>query len=966
MDLECNRCHECPPLRPVQLPCCERLHCRPCAWKGILENGKYCWYSSCAGNPKLSYELAILSTEELIKLQELKTKENVSVKNNPKSPDDLQSETEYKFHCRMCSKVYNNIPAYKSHILSHFDSEFQSLLSKSSPYQCPECNVSHKTWHTLVRHYAFKEDKFFSVTKSRPEEFPLLVRKYVRRSVPSKDEAEASPPPPPKKKKKKKRIQDSSCTVQPLTKKRREQTSPVSEQIKIKRCTVNVLEKRDVLRRKRRMLRRQISASHVPVTSSNPDLSGNKGKPSPQTVNVDVESMNRESGEKVIQKTDPPAAQAVSDVPENVRLHFPVPVKIEPGLSQVEEPPSHSHKSGEYFEDYESTPPPGVKKDEKDIIKIKKLEEVETLPEAENLLQGEEMCAVWKIENYDVKEQNNSTEYFEDHESTPPPGVKNEEKDNIKVKKIEKVEAVSDSQTEEISSSQKTEVECEEIIIPKYTKCVCDHPAEGCQLHQSFQMEVVMASDAFLLVKVGDGDGLTKGRIVKFLHNPWLKDFFPSTTRIPFPQMCEVFSDNLVLLSVDSSSIASTNIEVGNVCGICQVWLGHKEAEISLADFLCKNVRIEDDGSFTITCWTILSSRLHLLEVKDLNSNLIIKNRFTFSDSQGFFKIHCTKASIEYLPAIDEMLGRVTTHVEESVRDQIKNRVLEENASDAVENSPAQPLATLGNNGVGIVSREVKESARKQVENPIQKKKEKKDNRSMLAVLQKEKPQNRKNKLAFKVKKSTKASSSNVAELFQVEPDTDTDEEMAGTKKQCKPTSRQEIISPKPSSKLPTKTAATKDPEPQRIPSVTSIVTSPATNTLNLPTPVPAFRACSDCYFSSLADMRLNRCFYCPVYQLKVTEQTILSARSPQHVTLYQDKKSVVTPGYQVFARVFTNTLGTLVIPERLDPKYYSGVIPRPYNNGVLVVIDNQSESPLTLRKDQMIGKGCQFMYIKT
>ena len=103
----------------------------------------------------------------------------------------------------------------------------------------------------------------------------------------------------------------------------------------------------------------------------------------------------------------------------------------------------------------------------------------------------------------------------------------------------------------------------------------------------------------------------------------------------------------------------------------------------------------------------------------------------------------------------------------------------------------------------------------------------------------------------------------------------------------------------------------------------------------------------------------------CIVYQFKVKEQRVLQPRSSQHVGLYQEKKSFITPGYQVFAEVFTNTAGTLVMPERLDPKYYSEVIPRPYKNGVVVVIDNQSPSLLTLRKNQMIGKGCQFMYIK-
>ena len=147
-----------------------------------------------------------------------------------KSLDDPHSETEYK--CSICNKVYNNLSAYKCHILSHFESEFKLFLNKSSPYECPECKVSHKNWHSLLRHYAFKEDKFFSVTQKQPEDFPLLVRKYVRRSVPSKDEDEVSPPP---KKKKKKRIHDDSSTVPTSTTKDKEQTSPEIKEKKKKK-----------------------------------------------------------------------------------------------------------------------------------------------------------------------------------------------------------------------------------------------------------------------------------------------------------------------------------------------------------------------------------------------------------------------------------------------------------------------------------------------------------------------------------------------------------------------------------------------------------------------------------------------------------------------------------------------------------------------------------------------------------
>ena len=1017
LNLKCNSCHKCPPLRPIKLPCCETLHCRACAWKGILENGKYCWYSSCSGNPKLSYNIAILSTEELIKIQNLKTKGKDSLNNNLKSPEDLHSEIKYKFSCCFCNKVYNNIPAYKSHVLSHFDSEFKSVLNKSSPYQCPECNVSLKTWHTLVRHYAFKEDKFFSVTKSRQEDFPLLVRKYVRRSVPSEDENEVI----------EQRIQDSS-TVPPANKKHGKQKHGAKEsQTKTKnmeksgekagkktveklirsaritkQCEVKVLEKLNVLLKKRKRLRRksssdQISLMDVPICdsvalaplmkSSNSGLSGYRDLISPKKKQKKKKKKNnrKKIGEKV-RKTDTPADSEKSISSEDsAQLDFPSPLEIVPDVeaAPIEKPLSDLKPptyQTEYFENHESVPLPGVKKQENNIhIKIEEVEGEESVNSAKTpakvsdiktldseqtkLLLGEEISALWKLENSDLK-QPYLTEYFEDHESSPPIGIKKEEKEEIKIKKLEEVKTVFGPQTEDFADSLKAEAESEEIIIPQYTKCVCDNPENGCQLHQSFQLEVLAASDTFLLLKVMDGDRLTQGKIVKFLHNPWLKDVFPPTTRLPHSQMCEVFGDHtqpVVLLSVESS--ATTNMEVGKVCGICQVWVGHKEAQISESEFICEHIRIEDDGSFTITCSTNLHSKLHLLEVKNLNKKLIIKNSITFSNYQGFFKIHCIKASIEYLPQKGEILGTVTTRVEESAREEIRNTVLKESEGKGVENNgnkqprPAQNLLSLGN-GVEMLPKEIGEAAKTQIQNSVQT-----INEKMLAILEKAKSNQRKNKLAFKVKKSAKASSSNVADVFQGGSDTDSDEEMEGSKQPSKP--RLEMISSKPSVIVQTKPAVRKGPEPRRIPTMVSAVTSAAMNSLSLPSLLPAFKACSECYFSSPAEVRLKRCSSCPVYQLKVKDETKLPAKKPQHVRLYQEKKPLVTPGYRVFAKVLTNTAGTLVMPERLDPKYYSRLIPLPYDNGVVVVIDNQSASCLTLRKDQMIGKGCQFMYIK-
>ena len=220
MDLECQACSECPKY-PVRLPCCQRLHCRRCAWKGLVDNAKYCWYPSCAARPKLSYNLPVISCQTPNVLQELNpVKVTPNDLDEPKSiavpqqnsvlpnvettnTEDLKSQKIKKLICSICAKVSSSISSYRGHILSHFQQDFLSVLPKcsASHYQCPLCGATHKNWHSLARHYAFKENKFFTVTERRPEDFPLLVRKrrtsVLTSSVSKKSSVENSRPKNP-------------------------------------------------------------------------------------------------------------------------------------------------------------------------------------------------------------------------------------------------------------------------------------------------------------------------------------------------------------------------------------------------------------------------------------------------------------------------------------------------------------------------------------------------------------------------------------------------------------------------------------------------------------------------------------------------------------------------------------------------------------------------------------------------
>ena len=935
MDLTCETCQKSA-RNPVRLPCCQRLHCRRCAWRGMYQNAKYCWYPSCKGKKKLSYNLPEICSET-----PEKENDSHSVANKAKASNN-DADLQHKFTCHICDNSYKSLPAYKGHILTHYNIQFSSILSKCSPFECPKCKVCHKNWHRLILHYAFKEDQFFFVTKNEPKDFPLLVRKYERRTAQNKEKTEKSSMgksllkngnlPSKKRNKDAKKVKKRSAAKEKCVRKRfkaAQRTIP---------CRVKALEPLKVLLKRQEELKTTkeiFNSKSEEIISSVPreketdfstcqgdgdnlsneecqtkdipsgESQGNQtcttelvtSAPSIASDSREEESLGsqelssenqKNTGAEFSNVNNSTAASQVTEAspaPNSRGLEIASEVEIRALLKSEKSDDNQQTYTGEYFE--EQDPP---------LLDVKKKEEPDTL------IKKEELDALIKKEEPDTL-------------------TKKEEPDDLIMK--DEADSVLLSQTEPDPRSVLTAAPDEEILIPQCPMCVCDHSLALCFQCQSFQLTVLATSDRFLLAEVTselqNKNGVTKANVIKLPTNTFLKETSPSS-RIPYPQISEVFNRNLILLSVESSPTASKNLEKGTIAGICQTWLGFKEKDVRTAVFRCENVRIEDDGSLLLTCSTELQSRLLLLKVENLSPHLRLGDRYTSCDLKGYFKIRCFKATIEYLPTPGEVLGSVTTSIQDSSREEIKNSLL------------LPPT-------------------------------------NMLSILQAVKPKKRKKIMKFNFKRTAKARE-NVADIFQHASDTESDGEMEATKELTRsPADAQSLQIKRPETLKTQKSQLGREKQPQKIPTIIggAISKSKESPTTSLPKPVPASGSCKECIFTS-AEVRtkaMTRCLQCPIFELKVKEDTTLLHDIPKSVPFYLKTKGKMA-GYETFARVFTNRDDVLLIPDRLDSHYDSKIIPRLcHNNEFFVNSLNSNPYPIVLKKSQIVGKGYQLMFIK-
>ena len=106
-----------------------------------------------------------------------------------------------------CDRVYEEHKKenLKTHILSHFMKEFRAVeeLPKYPPFSCPRCGDTLSCMFMVIRHYAWRCNMFFSVSKLPPERYPYLgrvnrrpefIRQYIRRHSGARRRRNDGPP----------------------------------------------------------------------------------------------------------------------------------------------------------------------------------------------------------------------------------------------------------------------------------------------------------------------------------------------------------------------------------------------------------------------------------------------------------------------------------------------------------------------------------------------------------------------------------------------------------------------------------------------------------------------------------------------------------------------------------------------------------------------------------------------------
>ena len=104
-----------------------------------------------------------------------KASKQLKVKKSLKVPKN----TGIDIQCPSCGDRRSKL-TFKNHLLTHYAKVFTPLLPSTSPHTCPECSHRFRDKISLMRHYAFKHEKFFEVTDFTKERLKeIMIRGLV-------------------------------------------------------------------------------------------------------------------------------------------------------------------------------------------------------------------------------------------------------------------------------------------------------------------------------------------------------------------------------------------------------------------------------------------------------------------------------------------------------------------------------------------------------------------------------------------------------------------------------------------------------------------------------------------------------------------------------------------------------------------------------------------------------------------
>ena len=466
------------------------------------------------------------------------------------------------------------------------------------------------------------------------------------------------------------------------------------------------------------------------------------------------------------------------------------------------------------------------------------------------------------------------------------------------------------------------ETEVEEILVPKIpTVCSCDKfsPSDSvCQLCRNFQVKAVGVLGNILLAEIIDGDGVVANKYVKFTTNISDRNGIKldlsenATARNPFGQICKVYSDKYILMSLvanEKPNPAKDDYLIGG----CQIWLDSFHADNVERLIFLQDVKIDDDGTFLLTCYSHISSPCSVQMVSSVNTNLSIEdqNKIISVNQSGVVQIKCKKKKIDFLPITKETMGSVTHELHPELVMELVQRIQDQDAKqlEAAATPPALhkvvKTATTPNNSRRKIPTETNDSTMKPTTPKVQ----------------------------IKLKNPLKVNKSAAVNEAFSSNDASDDEENNGEQ-------------------------LNNSPPPRKLLKVAGIEENQ--KRLSLPQPVSAVQPrCQKCCFTHEVLMKvvrekgLEKCTSCRIFRLTVVNQITIGPRETKSVKVKLDNGP-----QNGNVKVFTNSSGdgVLQVPMVLGP-HQNAVVPKRMFGGCFdVTIYNKLNKPTTLLPQRVVG----------
>ena len=225
------------------------------------------------------------------------------------------------------------------------------------------------------------------------------------------------------------------------------------------------------------------------------------------------------------------------------------------------------------------------------------------------------------------------------------------------------------------------------VIVSKCTCATWSCPSDPvCMVCRCYQVRVVGVSDNILVGQLqGDSECLSLVKYVKYVtHHQQVDITSLSANSHPFGQVCQVFPERMILMSLQHNSIKPVPRKGDLLHGICQIFLGQR-SDISHNIWMTNSTPwINDDGSFLIESLTSVFTGIFIkaISLQNPNLNMEEEDSIVSTDQNGRLRLRCNKDPdhLDFLPRSFMHIGQISTECSitliNKLIDNVKNPML--------------------------------------------------------------------------------------------------------------------------------------------------------------------------------------------------------------------------------------------------------------------------------------------------